>query len=242
MSAATQYAHQRGLRVSGHVPAFMRAEDAVRQGFDEIQHINQVLLNFFVKPKDDTRTLARFYIVAENAHGLSFDSPQVRDFIALLQRGPTVVDPTLACFEGQFVQRQGEMNPSYAAIASHLPAAYQRGLRTNSMNVTEANVDRYRKSFAKMVEFVGVMHRAGIPIVAGTDAVAGFTLHRELELYVQAGIPPGRSPAHRHLERRQVHPHARPPGIDHTRQARRSRSSSTAIQPPISQPFAGSAW
>ena len=63
--------------------------------------------------------------------------------------------------------------------------------RTNSMNVTDANVDSYRKSFAKMVEFVGVMHHAGIPIVAGTDDIAGFTLHRELELYVKAGIPPG---------------------------------------------------
>ena len=30
VSAATQYAHERGLRVSGHVPAFMRAEDVVR--------------------------------------------------------------------------------------------------------------------------------------------------------------------------------------------------------------------
>ena len=80
VSAATLYAHQRGLRVSGHIPAFMRAEDAVRQGFDEIQHINQVFLNFFVKPTDDTRTLARFYLVAENAHELNFDSPQVRTF------------------------------------------------------------------------------------------------------------------------------------------------------------------
>jgi biotin carboxylase len=30
---------------------------------------------------------------------------------------------------------------------------------------------------------------AGVPIVAGTDAMAGFALHRELELYAQAGIP-----------------------------------------------------
>ncbi len=45
------YAHARGLRVSGHIPAFMRAEEAVRAGYDEIQHINQVLLNFLVKPE-----------------------------------------------------------------------------------------------------------------------------------------------------------------------------------------------
>jgi Amidohydrolase family len=188
---AVAYAHRRGLRVSGHIPAFMRAEDAVRQGFDEIQHINQVLLNFFVKPTDDTRTLARFSIVADRAHALDLDATEVRDFVALLQRGPTVIDPTLTVFEGQFVQRQGEPNPSYAAIAAHLPAAVQRDFRTNSMDVNESNVDRYRKSYAKMVAFVGMMHRAGIPLVAGTDAMPGFALHRELELYVKAGIPPG---------------------------------------------------
>jgi cytosine/adenosine deaminase-related metal-dependent hydrolase len=188
VSAATQYAHQRGLRVSGHVPAFMRAQDVVRQGFDEIQHMNQVMLNFFVKPTDDTRTLARIYLVAENTHALRLDSPEVRDFIELLRQGPTVIDPTLSKFE-KSVQLQGETHPSYAAIAAHLPAAYQRSLRTNSMNVTAANVERYRKSFAKMIEFAGMMHRAGIPLVAGTDDVAGFTLHRELELYVKAGIP-----------------------------------------------------
>jgi hypothetical protein len=191
VAETTKYAHQRGLRVSGHIPAFMRAEEAVRQGFDEIQHINQVMLNFFVKPEDDTRTLARFSIVAENAHRLDIESPEVRAFLALLQRGPTVIDPTLTTFEGSLVQLQGEMNPSYAAIADHLPVTVQRYNRTNSTDVTDDNVQRYRASFAKMVEFVGVMHRAGIPLVAGTDAMPGFTLHRELELYVKAGIPPG---------------------------------------------------
>ena len=59
------YAHARGMRVSGHVPAFLRAQDVVEQGFDEIQHINQLMLNFFVTPTTDTRTLERFYLVAE---------------------------------------------------------------------------------------------------------------------------------------------------------------------------------
>ena len=152
VAEAAAYAHRRGLRVSGHIPAFMCAEEVVRQGFDEIQHINQVLLNFFVKPTDDTRTLARFSIVADSAHALDLDATKVRDFVSLLRRGPTVIDPTLTAFEGQFVQRQGEMDPSYAAIAPHLPAVVQRGLRTNSMDVNESNVDRYRKSYAKMVD------------------------------------------------------------------------------------------
>jgi hypothetical protein len=73
------------------------------------------------------------------------DAPRVRDFLTLLRQGPTVIDPTLAAFEGNSVQRQGETNPCYASIAEHLPAAHRRRLRTNSMNVTDANVERYRK-------------------------------------------------------------------------------------------------
>ncbi|HRI18190.1 MAG TPA: amidohydrolase family protein, partial [Burkholderiaceae bacterium] len=38
--------------------------------------------------------------------------------------------------------------------------------------------------------YAGRMFAAGVPIVAGTDTWAGFGLHRELELYVAAGIPP----------------------------------------------------
>ena len=190
VAAAAEHAHARGMRVSGHVPAFMRAEEAVRQGFDEIQHINQVLLNFLVKPDDDTRTLLRFGLVAGQAGDLDLDSAPVRDFIALLKEKSTVIDPTLAVFEGSFTQRQGEMKPSFAAVADHLPPVLQREMRTNSTDVNDGNADRYRASYAKMVEFVGRLHRAGVPLVAGTDWIGGFTLHRELELYVRAGIAP----------------------------------------------------
>ncbi|MBS0266644.1 MAG: amidohydrolase family protein [Planctomycetes bacterium] len=184
-----KYAHARGLRVSGHVPAFMRAEDVVLSGFDEIQHINQVLLNFFVKPQDDTRTLARFNLVAQQTYRLDFQSAEVRNFVGLLRSRQTVIDPTIAIFEGMFAQQQGEMNPCYSKIAAHLPLATQRSLRTNSMKIPEGSAQPYRESFAKMVQFVGDLHREGVPLVAGTDDKPGFTLHRELELYVEAGIP-----------------------------------------------------
>ena len=187
---AAAYAHQRGLRVSGHIPAFMRAEQAVRAGYDEIQHINQVMLNFLVGPKDDTRTLARFYLMTEGARKLDLDTPEVQAFLALLKERGTVIDPTLGVFEADFLQRQGETSPVYAAIAEHVPVGLQRAWRTNSMNVTEQNAPGYRKSWERVLQFVGRLREAGIPLVAGTDSIAGFTLHRELELYVQAGYTP----------------------------------------------------
>lgn len=189
----TAYAHGKGLRVSGHVPAFMRAQDVMDQGYDEIQHINQVMLNFFVTPETDTRTLQRFYLVAEKTDGLDFDSKPVQDFIAELARKQIVVDPTLATFE--FIhQREGQLSPIVAAVADHLPPDVQRSRRAAEMNIPDdATGARYKRSFDKLVEFVGRMYRAGVPILAGTDEMPGFTLQRELELYVQAGLTPSQA-------------------------------------------------
>jgi hypothetical protein len=185
------YAHDRGLRVSGHVPAFMRAAEVVEQGYDELQHINQLALNFLVKPETDTRTLDRFYLVAKEAGGLDMDSKPVQDFIALLVEKKVVVDPTLATFEFLY-QRDGEMSPIFAPIEDHVPPDIRRQRRVAQMDIPDAaTAARYKASFDVLVDFVGRMHRAGVPIVAGTDEVPGFTLHRELELYVEAGMSPG---------------------------------------------------
>ncbi|MDQ3511413.1 MAG: amidohydrolase family protein [Pseudomonadota bacterium] len=184
------YAHEKGLRVSGHVPAFMRAQEVVELGYDELQHINQLLLNFFVTPQTDTRTLERFYLVADRAADLDLDSKLVQDFIALLAEKQIVVDPTLATFEFLH-QRDGELSPIVADVADHLPPDIQRSRRAAEMNIPDdATAEKYKRSFAKLVEFVGRMHKAGVPIVAGTDEMVGFTLQRELELYVQAGMSP----------------------------------------------------
>ena len=184
------HAHARGLRVGGHVPAFMRAEQAVLAGYDEISHVNQAMLNFFVKPEDDTRTLLRFTLVGDRAGDVDLDGPKVKAFIALLRKHQTALDPTLGLFESMFTQRSGEPNPSLSMVAEHLPVALRRSLLANSMDVNEGNVARYRRSYAQMVAFIGRMHKAGVPLLAGTDSFAGFGLHRELELYVKAGIPP----------------------------------------------------
>ncbi len=185
------YAHSRGLRVSGHVPAFMRARGAVEAGFDEINHVNQVLLNFLVNDKTDTRTLERFYLPAARTAEIDFDSAPVQDFIRLLVERGTVIDPTLATFD--FLrQKDGTLSPAYAAVADHFPPAVQRGFRSGGMDIPDdATQQRYEKSYMAMVDFIGRLHRAGVPLVAGTDAMAGFTLQRELELYTMAGIPPG---------------------------------------------------
>src|SRR4030095_12999912 len=69
-------AHKRGLRVSGHVPANMVAEQFIRDGADEIQHMNFIFLNFMPDVKE-TRTPARFIEPGKRGADLDLNSEQV---------------------------------------------------------------------------------------------------------------------------------------------------------------------
>jgi len=181
-------AHKNGLRVSGHIPAGMIAAQCVTLGFDEIQHINFLVLNFFPEIKN-TNTIARLTKPGEVAAGLDLSSSQVRSFIKLLQDHHTTLDLTLSVFEDQYLSRPGQIPRGFQPIANRLPAQVRRGLLTQGMTPPPGMDDTYRKSFAKMMDFAGLLYRSGIPIEAGTDSMAGFALHHELELDVQAGIP-----------------------------------------------------
>ena len=184
-----QLAHARGLRVSGHVPAFMTAQQFVEAGADELQHINFVFLNFFFDQVKDTRTPARFTEVAERAATLDLDSPQVRSFVQLLKDHGTVVDPTVNAFEEMFVNRPGAVGPGYTKVADRLPPQVRRQLASGGLPVPDGKDQRYRDSMQALLHMVKLLHDSGITLVAGTDSLPGFAYHRELELYEQAGIP-----------------------------------------------------
>jgi imidazolonepropionase-like amidohydrolase len=181
-------AHRNGMRVSGHVPAFMTAEQVVKLGFDELQHVNFLFLNFLADTVKDTRTPVRLTAPAEHAAELDFDSAQVRQFITLLKDRDIVIDPTLSIFEKNCTDRPGKIARAMAPVADRLPPNVRRAYLAGGLPVPEGKDQRYRDSFEAMLRMVAELHRAGIRIVAGTDATPGFSLHRELELYVQAGI------------------------------------------------------
>jgi imidazolonepropionase-like amidohydrolase len=182
-------AHAKGLRVSGHVPAFMSAEQFVRAGADEFQHINFFVLNFLFDEVKDTRTPVRFTSVADRAATIDLNSPRVRSFVELLKEKKTVIDPTVNIFEGMFTDRPGRVPAGYAAVADRLPPQVRRGLLAGGLPVPEGKDERYRESSKALLRMVKMLYDAGVTLVAGTDSTPGFALHRELELYAEAGIP-----------------------------------------------------
>jgi imidazolonepropionase-like amidohydrolase len=183
-------AHARGLRVSGHVPAFMSAEQFIEAGADEIQHFNYVELDLlYPQVKETTRMSERFIKVAEHAREFTPDKPEVRRLIAFLKRHHTVLDPTMGLLEARMSGSPTEVTPGLRSVAQRFPPQVRRSLTGGTYEPPRGHEEAYRQAIPSMLELLKALHDAGVTIVPGTDAMAGYMLHHELELYVRAGIP-----------------------------------------------------
>src|SRR5438094_1659201 len=184
------HAHARGMRVSGHVPAFMSARQFVEGGADELQHINFIELNFLFPEIKETRNRDRFIKVAYHAREFTTDKPEVGEFIAFLKQHHTVLDPTMGAFEGLFCGDPTVVTPGLEQIAPRFPPQVRRLLLSVDLEVPTDKEAAYREAFPAMLRLLKALYDAGVTIIPGTDALAGYMLHHELELYVRAGIPP----------------------------------------------------
>ncbi len=181
-------AHKRGLKVVGHIPSFMTAERAVNDGYDQIIHMNMVMLNF-MGDTVDTRSMGRFIKVAERARNINVNGPEVKRFVKLLKDKNIVVDPTMAIFEGMFTNEPGKLAAGYQPVLAMFPPEFRRGLYTGGLPTMKGHEAEYKASFDNMLRMLKVLHTNGITFVPGTDDFPGFALHRELELYAKAGVP-----------------------------------------------------
>jgi imidazolonepropionase-like amidohydrolase len=183
-------AHARGLRVSGHVPAFMSARQFVEGGADEIQHLNFIVLNFLFPEVKETRNRDRFIKVAEHASEFTPDKPEVRDFVNFLKAHHTVLDPTMSAFETLFCGNPTAITPGLEEIVPRFPPQVRRQMLSGALEVPPDKQAAYHDAFPAMLRLLKAIYDAGVTIIPGTDALAGYTLHHELELYVRAGIAP----------------------------------------------------
>ncbi|MEO6541608.1 MAG: amidohydrolase family protein [Ferruginibacter sp.] len=183
-----KHAHSRGMKVSGHIPAFMTAEQAINAGYDEITHMNFIMLNF-MGDTIDTRTPARFKKVGELGFKLDLQSQEVKDFISLMKRKHIVLDPTMNVWQGMFDEFTGDTANFLKPVAKWVPDSWLTYLSKQSSFGNEENKTAYRSSFSNMMHMMKKLYDNGIMLVAGTDGGAANGLHHELELYVQAGIP-----------------------------------------------------
>lgn len=191
LPAAIAEAHKQGLHVHGHIPAGIRPMEAIRDGYDEITHINWVMMQAMpdsVIPVSNG--IARFEGPGRYARTVDLNGPAISEIVGAMAARKIYSDPTMVAFEGLYVPENGELSPAYAPFVGTLPPTVERGFRSGGFAVPKdlTRAD-YRASWAKMVALLAKMHKAGVPIVAGTDG-SGIEIIHELEIYVQAGFTP----------------------------------------------------
>jgi hypothetical protein len=182
-------AHAHGMTVTGHIPVHMLANEAVKAGYDGIEHVNMLFLNFLADHDTDTRTPLRFTLVGDKAADLDLGSKPVREFLGLLRDHHTVIDPTFDAFEGLLLGKQGAITPGLEWIADRMPPHVRRGFFTGELPI-EGKEERYRKSWDNVLHMVRVLHDAKVTTVVGTDDLGGMALDHEMELFVRGGLSP----------------------------------------------------
>jgi imidazolonepropionase-like amidohydrolase len=184
LKAVADEAHRLGMTVTGHIPEGLNVYQAIEAGQDQINHIGYVA-DIMKAPLPENATRMDRYKATAN---IDLDSAEAKRALSFLKAHHTVIDPTLALME------------FFTATTAKPPASFEPGVNKVAPELAEQLTDVAPpterseiggKVFAKELEIVGALHRAGIPIVAGTDqTVPGHSLHREIELYVQAGFTP----------------------------------------------------
>jgi imidazolonepropionase-like amidohydrolase len=181
-------AHRLGLGVTGHVPAFVHPERAIRAGYDSIAHINQLMLGWLLEPGEDTRTPLRLTAM-KRAAGLQLDDPRLMQTVRLMQEHGTALDTTAVILERLMLSRAGEVQAGDAPYLAHMPIGYQRYRKRTFVPLDDPADDAaYRAGFATLLKVIRLLHDHGVGLLVGTDDSTGFTVHRELELYVEAGV------------------------------------------------------
>jgi hypothetical protein len=178
-------AHSLGMRVCGHIPAFMTASQAVDAGYDEVTHINMLMLNFFGDTVD-TRSMGRFFLPGRRGYTIDVKGAAARRFIRQLKDKHIVFDPTLSVFEEMYVDLPGHVSGKYAPIAGYLPAEVRRNAMNGGYLDKDSLIDTYAKSYANMEKMVKELYDNGLTILSGTD---GGIVQHELEIYSRCGIP-----------------------------------------------------
>lgn len=177
-------AHRLGMTVTGHVPIGLNAYQTIAVGQDQINHIPYIVEIMVPTLPEDASRLDH----ANAAANLDLNSAAAQKAVAFLVQHGTVVDPTLALFEffsASTAKPAATIEPGVVKVAPELQAIL------TDVGPPSPHADINEKVFAKELAVVGALHKAGIPIVAGTDqTVPGHSLHREIELYVQAGFTP----------------------------------------------------
>jgi hypothetical protein len=172
VKAICDEAHRLGLTVTGHIPNGMTLQQGVDSGMNMVNHMQYVYS--IMKRGKDRATI--------------FDDSISIAAVKFIKDHNVVIDPTIGVFELAFRNAKDDitkLEPNYNTLPLPLQALFK------NMGEDPAQAAKLQPIIASMKKMVKVLYDAGVPIVAGTDmGFPGYSVDRELELYVEAGLTP----------------------------------------------------
>jgi hypothetical protein len=198
-------AHRRGLVVAGHLFNYS-AQDAVEDGIDVLEHIDSVI-NYIFPPDaphlPDSKAQEKMTSAAiqdlhnqieESRASLDLSNPTARALIEAIVQRKVMVDTTLVVSRNMILLADLEeilQNPDNSLMPTRLKNFWPG----YGPKLTPETLELRKRQFRKYQELTGLLYRSGVQILCGTDTPEpyvppGFSLHQELELLVESGLPP----------------------------------------------------
>lgn len=192
VAAAIDEAHQHHLPIIGHLGRTTWTE-AARLGIDGVEHAAPWSPAYVKASERAAMPNSMFGRVYWLEH---LDQAAIEEMINALVEHHVVVDPTLmATMQTKFWgdDKRWLENPDLAFVPENVRKGWKAGAFTKDW--TPQQYADAKKSWPILLSLIKKMFYAGVTFVAGTDTptpwiVPGASLHDELQLLSEAGIPP----------------------------------------------------
>jgi imidazolonepropionase-like amidohydrolase len=174
--ALAKEARGRSVPLACHLPVSVTIQEASDAGCTSIEHVAESFGESLLR--------SRKLKTVEEVMDALLSEPGLEIF-QVLARNKTWVDPTLVGY-GAFVR-----------MAEPCPTPQKSEYCVQSSEFNQKDLDARRAVLQQLVKAVGIMHKSGVKLLAGTDfsekeqgLTPGVSLHQELQLLVQAGLTP----------------------------------------------------
>jgi imidazolonepropionase-like amidohydrolase len=212
--ALADEAKKRGITFAGHVPLSVSASEASDAGQKSIEHLEGIFLACSAVEPELRKNIGEAIKDAKDAEQVKtsllrvLNETEIRAFETFSQekaaalftrfaKNGTWQAPTLVVARaGAFMDDSDFINdPRLKYVRRNIRDSWKNQDDFRLKNRTAERSALYKRVFQKRLELIGAMHRAGVKMLAATDAVVwyvfpGFSLHDELELFVKAGLSP----------------------------------------------------
>jgi len=183
-----------GLSFAGHVPPDVPAREASDAGQKSIEHLNESQLLIDCSSEEAGLRAGKGGL---QQYLDTYDAQKCQALFELFRRNGTWQTPTLVTLRA--LAYLDEIDPfSYPRgkyVNRDVKVFWHEMIDTSLKPRSQQDWAVSKKVFLKDLEVVAAMRRAGVELLAGTDAgipsiYPGFSVHDELTLLVEAGLSP----------------------------------------------------